>query len=619
MIKAYKSLFLTVITITIGCLGLGTVVWANPGELQWKYSSSGGYGEWLAIDSFRNRILVTTFQSSTTHYWHVVSLDKNGKLNWQTSYIGGETQGVATDSRGNVIVVGYEYNGSDDDWKVISYSPAGEINWQQSYDGTFGHDIPRAVAVDSKDDVIVVGSENNGSDDDWKIISYSPLGTINWQQSYDGGNGDDTAYAVGVDSDDNVIVAGRVRGGSDDDWKIISFSALGGINWQRSYDGRNGDDSPHKIAVDSKDNVIVAGYEHNGSDVDWKVISYSSTGATNWEGSYDSGSGDEEALNVSVDSNGNAVVVGTKDAGCGSDWHIISYSPSGAINWQQSYSGNSNDWPLAVASDSDNNAVVAGFEKNDRGDYDWRIISFSSAGDIEWKASYDSRNGTYETSSYKRGKGGVRSPASGNNYDDWATRIAIDKVSGEVVVAGSILNKSSALVIDCQGYTPKFSGHVLIPSEVRTVQPAAQTPNATPDNGTYLGFGDVVANGTHFKVEAAFPAYLKQSDNTTLPVKIFIAAQMPDDYSRLAYFDSSNNLKYQPPDKLLSWKSSVTGEVAKTTIFPEVDVHSGLSGIATGTHYWYTLVVPATVPDDFSGVDWSTTPWEITVNVFEVK
>ena len=166
---------------------------------------------------------------------------------------------------------------------------------------------------------------------------------------------------------------------------------------------------------------------------------------------------------------------------------------------------------------------------------------------------------------------------------------------------------------------PSPSGHVLKPAEVRTVQPAAETPDANPTNGTYLGFGDVVANGTHFKVEAAFPAYLNQSDNSTLTVKIFIAAQMPDDYSRLAYFDSSNNMKFQPPDKLSSWKSSVSGEVAKTTIYPEVDVTSALSNIPSGTHYWYTLVVPATVPDDFSGVDWSTTPWEITVNIFDVR
>ena len=166
---------------------------------------------------------------------------------------------------------------------------------------------------------------------------------------------------------------------------------------------------------------------------------------------------------------------------------------------------------------------------------------------------------------------------------------------------------------------PSPSGHVLKPAEVRTVQSAAETPDANPTNGTYLGFGDVVANGTHFKVEAAFPAYLNQSDNSTLAVKIFIAAQLPDDYSRLAFFDSSNNMKFQPPDKLSSWKSSVSGEVAKTTIYPEVDVTSALSSIPSGTHYWYTLVVPATVPDDFSGVDWSITPWEITVNIFDVQ
>jgi hypothetical protein len=166
--------------------------------------------------------------------------------------------------------------------------------------------------------------------------------------------------------------------------------------------------------------------------------------------------------------------------------------------------------------------------------------------------------------------------------------------------------------------SPSPTGHILVPSEVRTINPAAASPDGAISNGKYLGFGDVATGGNHFKVEAQFPAYLKQSDNSTMAVKIFIAAQMPDDYSRLAYFDSSNNLKYQPPESLSSWKNSVSGAVATTTIFPEVDISSALANIPSGTHYWYTLVVPDTVPDDFSGVNWATTPWEITVNILEV-
>jgi len=220
------------------------------------------------------------------------------------------------------------------------------------------------------------------------------------------------------------------------------------------------------------------------------------------------------------------------------------------------------------------------------------VISYSPTGEINWEGSYNS--------------GGY----------DFAVDVAVDKTAEDVVVAGNTRDSSSVLIVDYQGYTP--SGHVLVPEEVRTINNVPASPDPAINNGKYLGFGSVATGGNKFKIEAAFPAYLNQSDNSTLSVKIFIAAQMPDDYSRLAYFDSSNNLKYQPPESLSSWKSSVSGAVSDTIIFPEVDINSGLSNIPSGKHYWYTLVVPDTVPDDFHGVDWSTTPWEITVNILNV-
>ena len=203
---------------------------------------------------------------------------------------------------------------------------------------------------------------------------------------------------------------------------------------------------------------------------------------------------------------------------------------------------------------------------------------------------------------------------------DTPTDIAIDGSNGDIVVVGCIGDIGpDGLIIDIsdsEETLPSAPVKALRPSMVDII-PAAETPDL--EDGNYLGFGDSVVKGPHLKVEAALPAYLKQSDNSTLAIKIFIAAQMPDDYSRLAYFDSSNNLKFQPLGSLSSWKSSVRGAVSVTTVSLEVGLRSESSTIPSGTHYWCALVVPATVPDDFSGVDWSTTPWEITVNILDVQ
>ena len=611
MIRRSKLLISMVFMAMVFMVGV-TKTLAKPGDLKWKYPVHGDDAQ-VVVDSEGNRILVSNSMGATGPYWMIVSLDKNGKLNWQKAYYGLYKQAisssdVAVDQENNIIVVGSDYNGTSFNWTIVSYAPSGEINWEKSYGGGEGNDYPRSVTVDSKGNVIVVGMTKSGSAYDWKIISYSSSGVVNWQDQY-GDSGNDEPKRVAVDSKDNVIVVGTETKGSNEGWKIISYSSSGSINWQASYDSGYSFDYVNDLAIDSKDNVIVVGREGRSNFPGWKIISYSSSGATNWEESYHKEQGIDEAVAVAVDSQDNVVVGGYDFNGNDEDWKVISYSSSGGVNWQSSYdSGLGDEGVLDIAVDCKGNYIVVGYEYNGN-DADWRIVSYSPAGAVQWQASYDSSDGSYSTSAYDR----VGKVATGPY--DMCDEVTIDKSFGDIVAAGRVRGMEDVLLADIEGYPP--ASHVLRPAEVRTVQPAAETPD--PYTGTYLGFGDVVANGTHFRVEAAFPQYLKQSDNSTLAVKIFIAAQLPDDYSRLAFFDSSNNLKFQPPETLSSWKPSVKGEVSGTTVFPEIDVTSSLASIPSGTHYWYTLVVPDTVPDDFAGVDWSITPWEITVNVFEVK
>lgn len=86
----------------------------------------------------------------------------------------------------------------------------------------------------------------------------------------------------------------------------------GSSSWDAPYDsGRS--DIATGVAVDSNNNVIVAGYKSNGSNNDYLTIKYDSNGATstsfgtNGIQTYDSGRNDY-AMGVGVDSNN--VVVG---------------------------------------------------------------------------------------------------------------------------------------------------------------------------------------------------------------------------------------------------------------------------------------------------------------------
>ncbi len=162
---------------------------------------------------------------------------------------------------------------------------------------------------------------------------------------------------------------------------------------------------------------------------------------------------------------------------------------------------------------------------------------------------------------------------------------------------------------------PSPTGHRLVPGEITEVSHGAVSPE--PDSKIYLGFGSVAEGGDTFDLKAAFPAYLNESGEERISVKIFVAGQIPLDYSYLFFF-SASGLKVAPPDLLSPWKSGVSEAVSATTILGPLSL-SALRDALEGTSYWYTLVVPNWVSDDLSGVNWNATPWELTVTPLEVE
>jgi hypothetical protein len=99
-----------------------------------------------------------------------------------------------------------------------------------------------------------------------------------WTNRYNGpGNSSDMAYAVAVDSSNNVIVTGYSYGnGTDQDYTAIKYSSAGVPLWTNRYNGPgDSSDVASALAVDGSNNVIVTGYSMgSGSDYDFATIKY---------------------------------------------------------------------------------------------------------------------------------------------------------------------------------------------------------------------------------------------------------------------------------------------------------------------------------------------------------
>src|SRR5688572_6802419 len=180
-----------------------------------------------------------------------------------------------------------------------------------------------------------------------------------WVQRYNGPTGaSDQAGKVAVDSSDNVIVAGN----SGSSWVVIKYSSSGVPIWIAGP-AKYGDGA-HTLAVDNSGNVVVTG---SGGYTENATVKYSSMGVPLWTNRWTS-TYYNEPYAVAVDGSGNVFVTGSA---------TIKYSSAGVPLWTNRFGGGGK----ALAVESNGDVVVTGTiyagGPNYPNNYDYTTIKYS--------------------------------------------------------------------------------------------------------------------------------------------------------------------------------------------------------------------------------------------------
>jgi len=162
--------------------------------------------------------------------------------------------------------------------------------WQTILNNPDGADLFRAVAIDSADNAIGAGITTRANGDHGFVVAkFSGLdGSLLWRVEKDGTtNGDDDAFAVAVDSNDNVVAVGQTLNQvTNSDLTAIKLNgATGAELWRRVIDGTaNNQDVARSVAIDSANNVVVAGRITDAiTSGNFAVIKFSGAdGTTQW-------------------------------------------------------------------------------------------------------------------------------------------------------------------------------------------------------------------------------------------------------------------------------------------------------------------------------------------------
>lgn len=156
------------------------------------------------------------------------------------------------------------------------------FGWAQT-GGDTTYDQGRGVVTDKNRDVIVTGmfEQQNANfsgtilsasgEHDVLLLKYSPSGSLLWAKRA-GGTAGDVGHSVAVDTSDNIFVAGEFEtisdfgpyivdtyGSGDNDGFIAKYDKNGNVQWVRQI-GSTGDDKGYGIVTDEKGFAFTTGF-----------------------------------------------------------------------------------------------------------------------------------------------------------------------------------------------------------------------------------------------------------------------------------------------------------------------------------------------------------------------
>jgi hypothetical protein len=321
----------------------------NIGNIEWQKTIGGAnYDVGISVSqTIDNGYIIAGYTSSndgdiTSNHGLfdalVIKLDALGNIVWQKTYGGSQIENafdlIQTDEGGYIVAGTSQSNdgqvsqnqGSVDVW-IFKIDASGTIEWEKTFGGSTV-DFITSIIKTSDNGFAIVGHtfsndgdilQNQGNADAW-IVKISNTGTIVWQKTYGGSEGD-YLYSIQQTNDGGYITCGQTESsdgnlssnhGITDAW-IMKLNPLGEIEWNKTYGGSN-DDGLNSI-IQTTDGQYIFGGNTYSSDFDintnfgesdcW-IMKLNNNGDLVWEKNY--GGSDNEAINNIIKTSDNSFI-----------------------------------------------------------------------------------------------------------------------------------------------------------------------------------------------------------------------------------------------------------------------------------------------------------------------
>ena len=330
-------------------------------------------------------------------------------LNAQTSYNG---KVIASDNKGGHSESTFSFT-TEEETGIIVDETAVSIAWEKSLGGSLDDEAYKIIQTTDGGYIAVGSSEsddgdvggNNGLRDCW-IVKLDVLGNIEWETNI-GGTGNDTPHDIEQTLDGGYILGafssssdGDVGGNSGmRDFWIVKLNADGNIIWETNLGGSN-DDILESIKQTSDGGYIAAGFSssdngsvgNNNGKADAWIVKLDDLGNLEWENNF---GGVNNDITASIDQtlDGGYIFTGyTSITSSNRNVWVVKLDAMGALLWQKSLGGSSNEEGVSIQQTIDNGYIIGGYSKSLDGDVggnnganDAWIIKLDVNGNILWE------------------------------------------------------------------------------------------------------------------------------------------------------------------------------------------------------------------------------------------
>jgi uncharacterized delta-60 repeat protein len=363
-------------------------------------------------------------------------------------------ESVAAQRDGKVVVAGSAEVAGVDQFALVRYNSDGSLDTTLKGSGKVTTAVGKGchgkgVALQGDGKIVVTGySFKAGGHYCFTVLRYGADGSLDTSFGDAGkvttsvGGKNDCAESVVIQGDGKIVVAGSFNASSNNDFAVVRYSANGTLDPSFNETGKaaadfGAEDFGQSVAVYGDGRIVVAGYTTKSyeSKKECALACFKANGSldTSFNGTGKvttnfGGDGNAEGRSVTLQTDGKIVVVGYATAGNTEKFALARYNADGTLDTSFGDSGQvmtdvgiSGSNATGMALQKDGKIVVAGYAVNNSGtDYDFACVRYNTDGKVDQSF----------------GDGGKIMTSVGQG-DGKANSVAVQS-DGKIIVAGSV-------------------------------------------------------------------------------------------------------------------------------------------------------------------------------------